>query len=87
MFTAHYPQLREQSEKPAGGHCENVTGKGCGLLQELALSALSDANIVLARGVGMDYERDKVDEMVLALLPLTISEEDTREACAWKSHD
>jgi hypothetical protein len=35
----------------------------------------------------MDYDRDKADEMVLALLSLTISEEDTWGARAWKSHD
>jgi hypothetical protein len=35
----------------------------------------------------MDYDHDKVDEMVLALLYLTISEEDTWGARAWKSHD
>ena len=35
----------------------------------------------------MDYDYDKVDEMVLALLCLTISEEDDSGARAWKSHD
>ena len=46
------------------------------------------ANIVLSSGwVTMDYDRDKVDEMVLALLCLTIWEEDDGGARAWKSHD
>ena len=35
----------------------------------------------------MDYDPDKVDEMVLALLHLTISEEDHGGARTWKSHD
>ncbi len=35
----------------------------------------------------MDYDHDKVDEMVLALLCLTITEEDAWGARAWKSHD
>lgn len=36
----------------------------------------------------MDYDQDKVDEMVLALLCLTICEEDSwGGARAWKSHD
>jgi hypothetical protein len=35
----------------------------------------------------MDYDRDKIDEMVLALLYLTISEQDELGARAWKSHD
>jgi hypothetical protein len=35
----------------------------------------------------MDYDRDKVDEMVLALLYLTISDEDAWGASTWKSHD
>ncbi len=35
----------------------------------------------------MDYDHDKVDEMVLALLYLTISEEDEWGARAWRSHD
>src|SRR6267143_5482866 len=47
----------------------------------------ADANIVLARGVGMDYDHDKVNEMVLALLYLTIWEEAALGARAWKSHD
>src|SRR5437879_4584189 len=47
----------------------------------------SDANIVLTRSDGMDYDHDKVDEMVLALLYLTISEESDWGARAWKSHD
>jgi hypothetical protein len=34
----------------------------------------------------MDYDQDKVDEMVLALLYLTISEEDACGARARKSH-
>ena len=35
----------------------------------------------------MDYDRDKVDEMVLALLYLTISDKDAWGARTWKSHD
>src|SRR5215813_9401174 len=35
----------------------------------------------------MDYDRDKVDEMVLALLYLTMTEEDADGGRAWKSHD
>jgi len=35
----------------------------------------------------MDYDQDKVDEMVLALLSLTICEEGASGARAWKSHD
>ena len=35
----------------------------------------------------MNYDHDKVDEMVLALLYLTISEEADWGARAWKSHD
>ena len=35
----------------------------------------------------MDYDHDKVDEMVMALLYLTIWEEDAWGARAWKSHD
>jgi hypothetical protein len=46
----------------------------------------SCANIGLYRDVGMDYDQDKVDEMVLALLYLTIWEEDVWGARAWKSH-
>ncbi|MBZ5584894.1 MAG: DUF6429 family protein [Acidobacteriia bacterium] len=35
----------------------------------------------------MKYNDDKVDEMVLALLYLTITETDEWGARAWKSHD
>ena len=35
----------------------------------------------------MDYDHDKVDDMVLALLYLAIWEEDAWGARAWKSHD
>jgi len=35
----------------------------------------------------MDYDRDKVDEMVLALLWLTRFNEDQYGARAWKGHD
>jgi len=35
----------------------------------------------------MDYDHDKVDEMVLALLWLTTFDEDELGARAWKSHD
>jgi hypothetical protein len=34
----------------------------------------------------MDYDKDKVDEAVLALLYLTLCG-DRYGACAWKSHD
>jgi hypothetical protein len=43
--------------------------------------------IVLARGTAMDYVEDKVDEMVLALLYFTTSEERAWGARAWKSHN
>ena len=35
----------------------------------------------------MEYDRDKVDEMVLALLWLAAFDEDEFGARAWKSHD
>jgi hypothetical protein len=35
----------------------------------------------------MEYDKDKVDEMVLALLQLTIVEEGKYGTRAWKSHD
>jgi hypothetical protein len=35
----------------------------------------------------MEYDEDKVDEMVLALLFLTTFEESPYEARAWKGHD
>ena len=35
----------------------------------------------------MDYDQDKVDEMVLALLWLTSFDEDQYGARAWKGHD
>jgi len=35
----------------------------------------------------MEYDRDKVDEMVLALLRLTTFDEDPYGARAWKGHD
>jgi hypothetical protein len=35
----------------------------------------------------MNYDRDKVDEMVLALLYLTITEVEDWGARTWKSHD
>ena len=35
----------------------------------------------------MDYDQDKVDEMVLALLWLTSFDEDRYGARAWKGHD
>jgi hypothetical protein len=35
----------------------------------------------------VNYNKDKVDEMVLALLYLTITEENDWGARAWKSHD
>jgi hypothetical protein len=34
----------------------------------------------------MEYDQDKVDEMVLALLQLTMFEEDEYGARAWKGH-
>jgi len=35
----------------------------------------------------MEYDKDKVDEMVLALLSLTICDQDQYGARAWKGHD
>ena len=35
----------------------------------------------------MEYDQDKVDEMVLALLSLTMFEEDRNGARTWKGHD
>ena len=35
----------------------------------------------------MEYDKDKVDEMVLALLFLTMFDEDQYGARAWKGHD
>ena len=35
----------------------------------------------------MDYDRKKVDEMILALLRLTAFDQDQFGARAWKSHD
>jgi len=35
----------------------------------------------------MEYDHHKVDEMVLALLSLTMFEEDQHVARAWKGHD
>ena len=35
----------------------------------------------------MEYDQDKVDEMVLALLSLTMFEEDQDGARAWKGYD
>jgi len=35
----------------------------------------------------MEYDKDKVDEMVLALLYLTMFDEDQYGARAWKGHD
>ena len=35
----------------------------------------------------MEYDQDKVDEMVLALLSLTMFEEDPYGVRAWKGHD
>ena len=35
----------------------------------------------------MEYDQDKVDEMVLALLYLTMFEESEYGARAWKTHD
>jgi len=40
-----------------------------------------------AEVAGMEYDRDKVDDMVLALLWLTAFDEDEFGARAWKSHD
>jgi hypothetical protein len=40
-----------------------------------------------AEAAAMEYDRDKVDEMVLALLWLTAFDEDASGARAWKSHD
>jgi hypothetical protein len=35
----------------------------------------------------MEYDREKVDEMVLALLYLSVTEQSEWGARAWKSHD
>jgi hypothetical protein len=35
----------------------------------------------------MEYDQDKVDQMVLALLSLTMFEEDQYGVRAWKGHD
>jgi hypothetical protein len=35
----------------------------------------------------MEYDQDKVDEMVLVLLFLTMFDEDQYGARAWKGHD
>jgi hypothetical protein len=35
----------------------------------------------------MEYDQDRVDEMVLALLSLTMFDEDQNGARAWKGHD
>jgi hypothetical protein len=35
----------------------------------------------------MEYDRERVDEMVLALLYLTVTEQGEWGARAWKSHD
>lgn len=40
-----------------------------------------------SRSLRMHYDRDKVDEMVLALLFLTITDEDDEGARTWKSQD
>ena len=41
----------------------------------------------LVRFRGMEYDKNKVDEMVLALLFLTMFEESPYGARAWKGHD
>ncbi len=38
-------------------------------------------------GEAMDYDADKIDEAVLALLILTVHQEDKYGARAWKGHD
>jgi hypothetical protein len=40
-----------------------------------------------ARVEAMDYDVDKIDDAVLALLTLTVHEEDEFGARAWKGHD
>jgi hypothetical protein len=40
-----------------------------------------------ARVETMDYDADKIDDAVLALLTLTVHEEDEFGARAWKGHD
>ncbi len=42
-----------------------------------------DSIVLIRGGHGMDYDQDKVDEMVLALLLLT----QTGDGRAWKGHD
>jgi hypothetical protein len=63
-------------------HFQNSTKWG-----RAATQLASDATIVLVSTHGMDYDHDKVDEMVLALLWLTAFDEDEFGARAWKSHD
>ncbi len=41
----------------------------------------------LQAGCAMEYDQDKVDEMVLALLSLTMFDEDQNGARTWKGHD
>lgn len=43
--------------------------------------------IVLRTGAGMDYDQEKVDEIVLALLWLTAFDVDESGGRTWKSHD
>ena len=40
-----------------------------------------------ARVEAMDYDADKIDDAVLALLVLTVHQEDEFGARAWKGHD
>jgi uncharacterized protein DUF6429 len=61
-----------------------VTGKGVKALIRLGEERCYHR---AEAGLLMDYDRDKVDEMVLALLYLTITEEGAWGARAWKSHD
>ena len=41
----------------------------------------------LQTGCAMEYDQDRVDDMVLALLSLTMFDEDQNGARAWKGHD
>jgi hypothetical protein len=57
---------------------------GCGLARR---AASGHFNIRLAGIETMEYDADKVDEAVLALLMLTVHEESEFGARAWKGHD
>jgi hypothetical protein len=63
-------------------------GKQIGFYLPACVSGDSGGKIVPAReGWAMKVDHDRVDEMVLALLYLTVWEEDACGGRAWKSHD